>query len=89
MVMPAGASAGGTPEDVKAFQENKAKAEATVGFGGYPDQSQAGQGVGASGKPPVENKAAKVDGTGASSVLSANQRSQLQQYQAAIYRLGG
>ena len=36
-----------------------------------------------------ENKAAKVDGTGASSVLSANQRSQLQQYQAAIYRLGG
>ena len=35
------------------------------------------------------NKAAKVDGTGASSVLSANQRSQLQQYQAAIYRLGG
>ena len=35
------------------------------------------------------NKAARVDGTGASSVLSANQRSQLQQYQAAIYRLGG
>ena len=35
------------------------------------------------------NKAAKVDGTGANSVLSANQRSQLQQYQAAIYRLGG
>jgi hypothetical protein len=35
------------------------------------------------------NKAAKVDGTGASTTLSANQRSQLQQYQAAIYRLGG
>lgn len=35
------------------------------------------------------NKAAKVDGTAANSVLSANQRSQLQQYQAAIYRLGG
>lgn len=35
------------------------------------------------------NKAAKVDGTAANAVLSANQRSQLQQYQAAIYRLGG
>jgi hypothetical protein len=35
------------------------------------------------------NKAARVDGAGASSVLSANQKSQLQQYQAAIYRLGG
>ncbi len=48
--------AGGTPEDVKAFQENKAKAEATVGFGGYPDQSQAGQEVGAPGKTSAEIK---------------------------------
>jgi hypothetical protein len=55
-VMPSGALAGGTPEDVKAFQENKAKAEATVGFGGYPDQIQAGQEVGAPGKPPAEIK---------------------------------
>jgi TPR repeat protein len=51
-LLPIGASAGGTPEDVKAFKENKAKAEAAVGFGGYPDQSQAGQEVGAPGKPP-------------------------------------
>ncbi len=55
-VLPIGASAGGTPEDVKAFKENKAKAEAVVGFGGYPDQSQSGQEVGAPGKPSVEIK---------------------------------
>ncbi len=48
--------AGGTPEDVKAFQENKAKAEAAVGFGGYPGQSQAGQEVGAPGRPPADVK---------------------------------
>ena len=55
-LLPSGASAGGTPEDVKAFKENKAKAEAVVGFRGYPDQSQAGQEVGAPGKTSVEIK---------------------------------
>jgi hypothetical protein len=55
-LLPIGASAGANPEDVKAFKENKAKAEATVGFGGYPDQIQAGQEVGAPGKPQVEIK---------------------------------
>jgi TPR repeat protein len=33
-LLPIGASAGGTPEDVKAFKENKAKAEAGEGFPG-------------------------------------------------------
>ncbi len=41
-MLPIALRAGGTPEEVKAFQENKARAEAVVGFGGYPDQSQAG-----------------------------------------------
>ncbi len=33
--LPIGASAGGTPEEVKAFKENKAKAEAGEGFWGH------------------------------------------------------
>lgn len=54
--LPMAVQAGGTPEEVKAFQENKAKAEAVAGFGGYPDQSQPIQAIGADGKPAEEMK---------------------------------
>lgn len=54
--LPMAVQAGGTPEDVKAFQENKAKAEAVAGFGGYPDQSQPIQAIGADGKAAEEIK---------------------------------
>jgi TPR repeat protein len=55
-LLPTSASAGGTPEEVKAFKENKAKAEAVAGFGGYPIQSQPGQEFGVTGKPAAEVK---------------------------------
>lgn len=48
--LPMTVQAGGTPEDVKAFQENKAKAEAVAGFGGHSDQSQPIQAISADGK---------------------------------------
>ena len=54
--LPMAVRAGGTPEDVKAFKENKAKAEAVAGFGGYPTQSQPGQELDVNGKPVPEVK---------------------------------
>lgn len=55
-MLPMAVRAGGTPEDVKAFNENKAKAEAVAGFGGYPNQSQPGQELDVNGKPVPEVK---------------------------------
>ena len=55
-MLPMAAQAGGTPEDVKAFKQNKAKAEAVAGFGGYPNQSQPGQELDVNGKPVPEVK---------------------------------
>ena len=54
-VLPIGVFAGGTPEDVKAFKENKAKAEAGEGFINYWDGQANGPLLDYSGKPASEN----------------------------------
>jgi TPR repeat protein len=57
-LLPIGASAGGTPEDVKAFKENKAKAEAGEGFTGYdnffggPERDVTGKAISADSPTP-------------------------------------
>ena len=56
MVLPNCVFAGGTPEDVKAFKENKAKAEAGEGFINAFGQQANGPTLDYSGKPASENK---------------------------------